>query len=178
MERWKDIPGYEDSYQVSNEGNIKSLERIVNGKRTGGRFLRPGISEGYFSVSLWKENKGKTVPVHRIVARAFLTKHPNIFCKNVNHIDGNKLNNNLTNLEWVTSRKNAIHSALTLRKNALIKDPKLVIAIRALIDCNIDAVKIYSVLDIPAHIVYNIKHNNAYGYMTKPTAKEILSEME
>ena len=97
MEMWKDIQGYEEKYQISNIGRIKN--KINN------RLLRPRVGTyGYYKVNLYKNKKVKTIEIHRLVAEAFI-ENPESKSE-VNHIDGNKLNNNITNLEWVTHKEN------------------------------------------------------------------------
>lgn len=112
-EIWKDIKNYEGLYQISNLGNVKSLERYVNhlnGVRiVHEKILKPIIDNtGYYVVSLWKENICERIHIHRIVTENFI---PNISNKPfVNHIDGNKLNNCINNLEWCTPKENNIHA--------------------------------------------------------------------
>lgn len=105
MEEWKDvnIKGFENKYIVSNNGTVK----IKNGK-----ILNSTLdSKGYLKVSLWKNNKSTTAKVHRLVALAFIFNDDPL--KNqVNHIDGNKLNNSIDNLEWVTCKENINHAYL------------------------------------------------------------------
>lgn len=109
MEEWKDINGFEGLYQVSNFGNVKSLARYVNHWQGGLRFrkekiLKPFIKQGYHYVDFGRK---KQYRVHRLVAQTFLD---NPYDKpDVNHIDGNKLNNEVNNLEWVTASENMIH---------------------------------------------------------------------
>lgn len=100
MEIWRDIPGYEGLYQVSNYGRIKSL---LNGK---GRILRmyANIKWGYLYVFLYKDKKRKCFRVHRLVAMAFLPDPGNL--PEVNHKDENVKNNCAENLEWCTSLYN------------------------------------------------------------------------
>ena len=113
MEIWKDVIGYEGLYQVSNLGNVKSLERIVyekngNSRIVKDRILRPSINRyGYHCVRLYKQSSGKTFSIHRLVCLSFLGQ--NIEKQYVNHIDGNKANNDLKNLEWCTIKENNIH---------------------------------------------------------------------
>jgi hypothetical protein len=109
MEVWKDIPGYDGIYQVSNLGNVKSLSREV--KRKGivllnERLLKPGISIGYYCVSLSIDNKKETFNIHQLVAIAFLRHAPCGYKLVVDHINDNKLDNRLENLQIVTHRFN------------------------------------------------------------------------
>jgi len=108
IEVWKDIPEYEGFYQVSNLGNVRSLDRICSrGRKIKGKVLKAAFcSRGYFGVDLSKNGKGKTITIHKLVAYAFLNHKP---CRHklvVNHIDINRENNNLYNLEIITSREN------------------------------------------------------------------------
>lgn len=98
-----DIQGYEGYYQVSNYGNVRSLDRVIthqNGKKqlVKGRTLKPHLTnKGYFKVHLSLNGERKSRSIHRFVALAFL---PNPFHKpQVNHINGCKTDNNLCNLE-------------------------------------------------------------------------------
>lgn len=117
QEVWKDIQGYEEFYQVSNTGKIRSKDRLVTTNKNGKSFLKKGrvmkpisLGKGYEGVILCKPNTpNKKVYIHRMVADAFLFKtdeNSNV----VNHIDGNKKNNNSSNLEWTTHRENLKHA--------------------------------------------------------------------
>ncbi len=112
-ERWKDIPGYETIYKASDLGRIKSLDRISN-NRYGAIKIKSKIlvsvigSSKYYVLGLSKDKKRKTFMVHRIIANSFIEKIPNK--PYVNHKDGNKENNLLTNLEWCTSGENQKHA--------------------------------------------------------------------
>ena len=100
-EIWKDIKDYEGIYQVSNLGNIKSYYTK--------KMLKPYINiYGYCRISLYKNHKCKNCAVHRLVAEAFIP-NPNKL-KTVNHIDEDKLNNCVDNLEWTTIKDNVIYS--------------------------------------------------------------------
>lgn len=114
MEIWKDIAGYEGLYQVSNLGNVKSLPKIkINGKSssymTKEKILKKSrTSTGYWKIDLKVNGERKSFKVHRLVAFAFI---PVIQGKNqVNHIDGNPLNNEVGNLEWCDQSENMIHA--------------------------------------------------------------------
>ena len=131
MEIWKDVVGYEGMYQVSNLGNIKSLDRVVELKSknqfTGFTTLRPtkgkNISKvvntkGYYQIALYKNGVMKNKLLHRLIAEAFLPNPENK--PTVNHIDGNKLNDNLDNLEWATSKEQQKHARTILGFNSVI----------------------------------------------------------
>lgn len=114
MEIWKDIPGHEGRYQVSDEGRVRSLDRVVRGVSKAGReyqrkvrgtVLRPGDCRGYLIVNLHPTG---TVAVHLLVARSFVAGFvPGL---EVNHKDGSKKNNAAANLEWVTHQGNQDHA--------------------------------------------------------------------
>ena len=120
METWKDIKRYEGLYQVSDCGRIKSLDRYVGYKTTGKRLIKGAIkvgtitSKGYVKITLFKDGKGTTREIQRIVAETFIDNPCNK--EQVNHIDENKLNNNIGNLEWSSPRENTIHAKTVLKK--------------------------------------------------------------
>ena len=105
-EIWKDIKEYEGLYQVSNLGRVKRI--------TTGRVLKPlKHANGYLMVKLSKNSIVYTKTVHRLVAEAFI---PNPEHKSeINHIDENKTNNNVSNLEWMTRKENINHGTRTER---------------------------------------------------------------
>jgi len=115
-EIWKDIKGFEGYYQISNIGNIKSLEKFVNhhNSNTGVCFRKEKIlkkfynKSGYLDVYLYKNNKRYIKKVHRLVGKAFIPNPK--FKKTINHIDSNRLNNNINNLEWNTYKENTEHA--------------------------------------------------------------------
>ena len=130
MEEWKDIEGYEGMYQVSNLGNVKSLERKVwNGrgcyKTVSEKILKAGNnSDGYLQVILCKDGKDKSYRVHRLVAEAFLENPNNL--PEVNHISEDKTDNRVSNLEWVTSKYNVNYGTRNKRAaEANTNNPKL-----------------------------------------------------
>ncbi len=104
-EIWKDIEGFEGRYQVSNLGRVMSL-MTNHGKLQ--RKLKPQHERNYLYVNLSVKDKGHTKDVHRMVAKAFVPNPDNK--PMVNHIDGSKLNNNASNLEWVTCSENHKHA--------------------------------------------------------------------
>ena len=110
-EVWKDIKGYEGLYQVSNLGGIRSLNKFVNTKGKSkrlikGKTLTPFCDKnGYLLVNLYdKDNKVKQFRTHRLIAETFIPNPNNL--PEVNHIDENKQNNCIENLEWCTTRYN------------------------------------------------------------------------
>jgi len=104
IEEWRDIKDFEGYYQISNFGRLKSFKQYKNGK-----ILKLTNSKNsYFSVVLCTNNYRKSTRIHRLVAEHFLFN----LCdyKLVNHIDGNKQNNRLDNLEWCSPSQNVKHS--------------------------------------------------------------------
>lgn len=116
MTIWKDIPGYEGLYQVDQCGEVKSLEkRWITGRGNGRphvqkeKIIKPFLSKfGYLRAVLWKQCNYKKFHVHTLVALTFIPNPKNK--KQVNHIDGNKLNNLVSNLEWNTPSENIQHA--------------------------------------------------------------------
>lgn len=96
-EIWKDIKGYEGIYKISNIGRVKNklTEEIKKQSDNG---------NGYKNVNLWKQNKGKTFYIHRLVAEAFIENTLNK--TEVHHIDSDRSNNTVENLAWVTTKEN------------------------------------------------------------------------
>ena len=117
-EIWVDVLGYEGLYQVSNLGKIKSLPRFKKSKwgtlsYINGCDIKPKVSNrGYIRVGLSKDGKQTPLLAHRIVAKAFIVNTENK--PHINHIDGNKLNNHISNLEWCYHRENILHAMNTL----------------------------------------------------------------
>ena len=138
MEEWRDVVGYENLYQVSNLGNVKSLDRVIDterGLRTfKGRMLKQcKLKIGYMSVGLSKGSDLKTMYIHRLLMEAFYGLDIDKVC--VNHINGDRSDNRIENLEWVSYLENTTHAmdilkSITTRKkigkftknNKLIKE--------------------------------------------------------
>ena len=106
MEIWKDVKGYENKYQISNLGNVKSLNYRGTKEEKLLKLIPNKI--GYVVVQLCKEGKVKPFYVHRLVAITFLNNKDNK--TDVNHINEIKCDNRAINLEWCTKSENTIHS--------------------------------------------------------------------
>ena len=117
IEEYRDIKGYEGYYQVSNLGNVKSVNRNVNVndryiRVIKERILKQGtMTSGYPFVTLALNAVNKSYGVHILLAKAFIPNPENKKC--VNHINGVKTDNRLENLEWMTYKENAIHAVKT-----------------------------------------------------------------
>lgn len=107
---WKPVPHYEDLYEVSNSGQYRN--------RNTGKVLKFVPNNlGYLRAELYKKGTRKRFMLHRLVATVFIGKVARYTKLEVNHIDGNKKNNHVTNLEWLTKSENNAHRHHDLGKN-------------------------------------------------------------
>lgn len=158
---WRDIPGYEGRYQVSDEGQVRSRAR--------GLMTPQLVNSGYYIVQPCTNGKRATCLVHRLVALAFIA--PDLDRPRVNHKDGDKHNNHATNLEWATDHENMAHA----RDHGLLRPCR-----RAVIGVSLlDASEIYFKCQRDAEIelsgtgkqssavnhCLNGKKHSAYGYV-------------
>ena len=122
-EEWKPVPGYEGLYKSDYWGHVWSVSHIVEvrnqtdgtwRRNTKSKQLKPQLKHGYYQVRLFKDGIGKWVAVHRIVASAWIPNPDNK--PQVDHIDGNRLNNAVSNLRWTTVPENANNPITIERK--------------------------------------------------------------
>ena len=122
LERFKYIDGFDNKYLVSTWGNVYRFETVdldipigIVKSKNFHPITPQETSKGYLRVGLFRNGKRKWYKVHRLVAQAFIENPEHK--PQVNHIDGNKKNNSITNLEWVTDEENKLHRNLILDKN-------------------------------------------------------------
>lgn len=155
---WKEIPNYEGIYEVSDKGEIRSVTRTVNHNNGVVRVLRSYIlkqttkKEGYKSCCLSKNNKKSSFYVHRIVAKCFINNPENKSC--VNHKNGIKTDNYVSNLEWCSYSENETHKA-----NELCIGKKVVLNLKN-VNIEVEPIK--------------INNKNCYGYKTQILYKDLI----
>lgn len=123
-EIWKDVKGYEELYQVSNLGRVRSLDRLdgANHRLKGSIMKGCEITGGYLGVTLYKNSVVSSKKIHRLVAEAFI---PNSEHKpQVNHINEDKTNNMVSNLEWMTAKENNNHGTRNERIGRAVSKSK------------------------------------------------------
>ena len=136
IEIWKPIDGYE-SYSVSSLGRIKSTKQWHG---TSERILRCGISKkGYSIVALCNNGKSKSFTVHRLVAKAFIP-NPNNYDQ-INHINENKTDNRMENLEWCDGKYNMNYGTRTAKQIAKRSKPVMCIESNTIFKSSADAAR-------------------------------------
>lgn len=177
-EIWKDVIGYEGLYQVSSLGRVKKLPEPKRKDKKGriwgrdGRMLSPGRnSKGYYSITLTKNKMPQSIKLHRLVLTHFKPNPSEL--PEINHIDGNKLNNNIDNLEWCTRQQNIDHAVqnklmYTRRgaecsKKLTEEDAKFIITNKG----RNNAVELMARFNIKRATVYNIQYGLSWRHLHK-----------
>jgi hypothetical protein len=166
IEIWKSVVGYEGYYEVSDVGNVRRCARTYTNKGCNGKSFLPQRNKnlssdkrGYKRVMLFKDMQHKTYQVHRLVGFAFIPNPGNK--PEINHIDGNASNNEVSNLEWCTSKENKEHFSKYLlplmnRKRIVIESKKFnwddIRAIRSSTKTNRQLAETYDCTQ--THIIY------------------------
>lgn len=121
-EVWKNVKGYENMYQVSNRGRVKSFKKWKRGKSPDEYILKPNLNNrGYSYVTLYGNGERHKYLIHRLVAEAFIPNPQNL--PHINHIDENIKNNSADNLEWCTPMYNNCYGTAKFRKMLTIAYP-------------------------------------------------------
>lgn len=124
MENWKKIEGYNGRYEVSDKGNVRSIDMFIGTHVYKGKVLCPHKKKnGYLEIGLTYKGKRKYELIHRIVAKAFISNPDRLPC--VNHKDEMKTNNSVTNLEWCDYRYNSTYG--TRIERSFLKQRKKII---------------------------------------------------
>ena len=177
-EVWKPVIDYEGFYEVSSLGRVKSLEKVltVSSDRTGGHkksqsacVMKPFLNKkGYLTVVLSRLGVKKTKPVHRLVLEAFLGKDT----RQVNHIDGVKTNNKVSNLEWATAKENSLHATRVLGKKRGKDAPKAKLTetdvrlIVMLLNAGYSQREVAKVFNVTNGAIYRIQHGYSWAWLT------------
>lgn len=113
-ETWLPVYGYESLYEISSHGRIRSLDKSwVNDRggicRKAGKVLTPDTAHGYYHIKLWQSGRFKWFQIHQLVAIAFIPNPENK--PHVNHLNSNRGDNMVDNLEWCTPKENLVHAS-------------------------------------------------------------------
>lgn len=169
-EIWKDIPGYEGKYQVSNMGRVKSISRIIQGRNQFGSFewrspelyLRPGRADKYGHLSVVLNNPRKSRLVHQLVMLAFVGEPPEGMC--VLHSNGNASDNRLSNLRYDTQSENVldVYRQRKAWKKLTVED---VGGIRFGLSCGISCTELGRMFGVGHQAISKIKNGERYQWL-------------
>lgn len=167
METWKSIKGFEDCYEISDLGNLRSKERFVKHYKGGVRKYKSSNKNirinryGYLRCNLKKDGNRYDFSVHRLVAEAFLKNNENK--KFINHKNGIKTDNRVCNLEWVSSSENIIHAV----ENRLIKTKLTDEQAIEIMNSDLSLRKLAKIYNVSNSIIWRIKNKKAYKHLWK-----------
>ena len=176
-EEFRDIKDYEGLYQVSNFGRVKSLARY---RQIGNRacyykekILTAYISNGYYRLELYKNNVGINYSIHCLVAEAFIPNPQNKLT--VNHEDGNKLNNFIWNLKWMTSKEQTNHSINSLENYVhgencgthILIEPQVIEILEKYATGNYKQTELAKEYNVNKSTIWNIIHNISWKHIKR-----------
>lgn len=171
MEKWKSVVGYEDIYEVSDQGRVCRI-KAASGTQIG-RILRPvKDKKGYYHVNLCKEGISHACKIHRLVLMAFIGKpKPG---QEGNHKNGNKADNRLEKLEWVTKSENDLHRCRVLGKGrgelhgrAKLINKDIHIIRKLLVEGKLSLRELGRQFNVSSSTIYGIKHRQTWTHAEK-----------
>tara|TARA_R100001086_G_scaffold246465_1_gene178733 strand:+ start:361 stop:891 length:531 start_codon:yes stop_codon:yes gene_type:complete len=174
MKIWTKVKNFEN-YEINPLGEVRSIPRMIDSNRgykyyNTGKILKPILnSNGYYMVRLSKNGKVKQKYIHRLIAETLLKNTKDL--PEINHKDGNKLNNNLENLEWVSYKQNinhSIESGLTplgsKRKHSKLNENQ-VLEIKKLLKEGLSYKEIFKITNVNIHNIKSIKYNKCWKHV-------------
>jgi len=165
MEIWKKVVGFESTHEVSNLGNLRTLDRYVKHYKGGLRLYKGKPKtfrlnrDGYSRTNIKTNGNSKDFTVHRLVAKAFIPNPENY--KAVNHINGIKTDNRVENLEWCSYSQNTTHAV----KNRLIETKLIDEQAIEIFNSNLSQRKLAAIYGVNHTIVCRIKNKKAYKHL-------------
>lgn len=165
MEIWKNVVGFEEQYEISNLGNLRSKERFVKHWRGGERKYKSNFKnirlndKGYFRCNLKNEGKRYDFTIHRLVALAFIPNEENK--PQINHKNGIKTDNRVENLEWCNQSENVTHAV----KNRLIKTKLTDEQAKEIFNSQLSNRKLAKIYNVTHGIIWRIKNKKAYKHL-------------
>lgn len=165
MEIWKNVVGFEEQYEISNLGNLRSKERFVKHWRGGERKYKSNFKnirlndKGYFRCNLKNEGKRYDFTIHKLVALAFIPNEENK--PFVNHKNGIKTDNRVENLEWCSASENVTHAV----KNRLIKTKLTDEQAKEIFNSQLSNRKLAKIYNVTHGIIWRIKNKKAYKHL-------------
>jgi len=164
-EIWKDVVGFENCYEVSSKGEIRSKDRFVNHWRGGVRFYKGKNKKsrknkyGYMRCNLKTNAERFDFSIHQLVAKAFIPNPENK--EHVNHKNGIKTDNRLSNLEWVTPQENTTHAVSKRLIKTKLKDSDAL----KIHDSFLSIRKLASLFDVNPKVIWRIKNEVSYKHL-------------